>query len=75
MPSAMQDWLSWIFKLWIKYQDIIGRTEFMGRLRTLRKRVVNAQKILKDSQKQNLLGSCVPRLELLRKRNVFINLL
>ncbi|NEQ75556.1 MAG: TRC40/GET3/ArsA family transport-energizing ATPase [Okeania sp. SIO2C9] len=61
MPSAMQDWLSWIFKLWIKYQDIIGRTEFMGRLRTLRKRVVNAQKILKDSQKTEFIGVMRPQ--------------
>lgn len=61
MPSAMQDWLSWIFKLWIKYQDIIGRTEFMGRLRTLRQRVVKAQKILKDSQKTEFIGVIRPQ--------------
>lgn len=50
MPSAMSDWLAWIFKLWIKYQNVLGRTDFMGRLRTLRQRVVQAQKKLKDPQ-------------------------
>jgi arsenite-transporting ATPase len=48
MPTALGDWLSWIFKLWIKYQNVVGRTEFMGRLRTLRKRVMAAQKKLTD---------------------------
>jgi arsenite-transporting ATPase len=48
MPTALADWLAWIFKLWIKYQDAIGHTEFMGRLRTLRQRVVQAQKRLQD---------------------------
>lgn len=48
MPTALGDWLSWIFKLWIKYQNVVGRTEFMGRLRTLRKRVMTAQKKLTD---------------------------
>ncbi|MCU0566906.1 MAG: ArsA family ATPase [Oculatellaceae cyanobacterium Prado106] len=50
MPTAMGDWLAWIFKLWIKYQDVVGRTEFMGRLRTLRQRVMQAQKKLIDAQ-------------------------
>lgn len=48
MPTALSDWLAWIFKLWIKYQDVLGRTDFMGRLRTLRQRVIAAQKKLKD---------------------------
>ncbi len=50
MPTALADWLAWIFKLWIKYQDAIGHTEFIGRLRTLRQRVVQAQKRLRDPQ-------------------------
>ena len=56
MPTALTDWLAWIFKLWIKYQDVLGRTEFMGRLRTLRKRVVNAQKLLKDGDHTEFIG-------------------
>lgn len=56
MPTALTDWLAWIFKLWIKYQDVLGRTEFMGRLRTLRKRVVNAQKLLKDAEHTEFIG-------------------
>lgn len=56
MPTAMGDWLAWIFKLWIKYQDVLGRTEFMGRLRTLRQRVVQAQKKLKDPQYTEFIG-------------------
>lgn len=56
MPGALSDWLAWIFKLWIKYQDVLGRTEFMGRLRTLRKRAVNAQKQLKDPQHTEFIG-------------------
>lgn len=56
MPNALADWLGWIFKLWIKYQDVLGRTEFMGRLRTLRQRVVKAEKKLKDSQHTEFIG-------------------
>ncbi len=56
MPAAMADWLSWIFKLWIKYQDVLGRTEFMGRLRSLRQRVVQAQKKLKNPHHTEFIG-------------------
>lgn len=56
MPAALSDWLAWIFKLWIKYQDVLGRTEFMGRLRTLRQRVVQAQKKLKNPQYTEFIG-------------------
>lgn len=56
MPTALADWLAWVFKLWIKYQDVLGRTEFMGELRTLRKRVVTAQKKLKDPQHTEFIG-------------------
>ncbi|MBW4519278.1 MAG: ArsA family ATPase [Scytolyngbya sp. HA4215-MV1] len=56
MPSALGDWLAWIFKLWIKYQDVLGRTEFMGRLRTLRQRVMQAQKKLRDAQYTEFIG-------------------
>jgi arsenite-transporting ATPase len=56
MPTALGDWLAWIFKLWIKYQDVLGRTEFMGRLRTLRQRVMQAQKKLKDPQHTEFIG-------------------
>lgn len=56
MPTALGDWLAWIFKLWIKYQDVVGRTEFMGRLRTLRQRVMQAQKKLKDPQHTEFIG-------------------
>lgn len=56
MPSALGDWLAWIFKLWIKYQDVVGRTELMGRLRSLRQRVMQAQKKLKDGQHTEFIG-------------------
>jgi len=56
MPTAMGDWLAWIFKLWIKYQDVLGRTDFMGRLRNLRQRVMQAQKKLKDPQHTEFIG-------------------
>lgn len=56
MPAAMSDWLAWIFKLWIKYQDVLGRTDFMARLRTLRQRVVQAQKKLKDPHHTEFIG-------------------
>ncbi|HEY9699713.1 MAG TPA: ArsA family ATPase [Trichocoleus sp.] len=56
MPTALGDWLAWIFKLWIKYQNVVGRTEFMGRLRTLRQRVMQAQKQLKDPQHTEFIG-------------------
>lgn len=48
MPEALTDWLAWIFRLWIKYQDVVGQTELMGRLRSLRQQVVQTQKKLKD---------------------------
>jgi arsenite-transporting ATPase len=56
MPSALADWLAWIFKLWMKYQNVLGRVEFMGRLRNLRKQVVNAQKKLKDPTHTEFIG-------------------
>lgn len=52
----MSDWLAWIFKLWIKYQDVLGRTEFMGKLRTLRQRIVKAQKKLQDPNYTEFIG-------------------
>lgn len=56
MPTAMAEWLAWIFKLWMKYQDVLGRVELMGRLRSLRQRVVQAQKKLKDPQYTEFIG-------------------
>ena len=56
MPTALADWLAWIFKLWIKYQKVLGRTEFMGRLRKLRQQVVKAQKIFKDPTQTEFIG-------------------
>lgn len=56
MPTALGDWLAWIFKLWIKYQDVVGRVEFMGRLRSLRQRVIAAQKKLTDPDYTEFIG-------------------
>ena len=56
MPTALADWLAWIFKLWIKYQDAVGRTELMGRLRTLRQRVMQTQKKLRDADHTEFIG-------------------
>ncbi len=56
MPTALGDWLAWIFKLWIKYQDVLGRTELMGRLRTLRQRVMQTQKKLQSAQHTEFIG-------------------
>jgi arsenite-transporting ATPase len=56
MPLALGDWLSWIFKLWIKYQDVVGRVELIGRLRQLRKRVMVAQKRLTDANHTEFIG-------------------
>jgi arsenite/tail-anchored protein-transporting ATPase len=56
MPTALGDWLAWIFRLWIKYQDVVGRTELMGRLRSLRQRVMQTQKLLKAPQHTEFIG-------------------
>ena len=56
MPVALGDWLSWIFKLWIKYQDVVGRVELIGRLRQLRKRVMATQKRLTDASHTEFIG-------------------
>jgi arsenite/tail-anchored protein-transporting ATPase len=56
MPTALGGWLAWIFKLWIKYQDVVGKTELMGRLRSLRQQVMQAQKKLKDGQHTEFVG-------------------
>uniref|UniRef100_A0A832H1A1 Arsenic transporter n=1 Tax=Oscillatoriales cyanobacterium SpSt-402 TaxID=2282168 RepID=A0A832H1A1_9CYAN len=56
MPTALADWLAWIFKLWMKYQAVLGHVELMGRLRTLRQRVVHAQKRLKDPHYTEFIG-------------------
>jgi arsenite-transporting ATPase len=56
MPTALAEWLAWIFKLWMKYQDVVGRVELMGRLRTLRQHVMKAQKQLLDPQHTEFVG-------------------
>jgi arsenite/tail-anchored protein-transporting ATPase len=56
MPSALGDWLSWIFKLWIKYQNVVGRVDLIGRLRNLRQQVVQAQKKLKNPKHTQFVG-------------------
>ncbi|MGG6297005.1 ArsA family ATPase [Leptolyngbya sp. AN02str] len=56
MPVALGDWLGWIFKLWIKYQDVAGRVDLMGRLRSLRQRVMQAQKKLTDPTYTEFVG-------------------
>jgi arsenite-transporting ATPase len=56
MPSALGDWLSWIFKLWMKYQDVLGRVDFIGRLRHLRQQVIQSQKKLKDPRHTQFVG-------------------
>ena len=56
MPTALTDWLSWIFKLWMKYQAAAGHMELMTRLRQLRKRVVNTHKKLQDSDYTEFIG-------------------
>lgn len=56
MPTALSDWLAWIFKLWIKYQDLVGRTELMSRLRTLRRQVIQAQQWLTNPTHTEFIG-------------------
>lgn len=56
MPTALGDWLAWIFKLWMKYQNVLGRVDLMGRLRKLRQQVVQSQKKLKDSSHTEFIG-------------------
>jgi arsenite-transporting ATPase len=56
MPMALADWLAWIFKLWIKYQDMVGHTALMGRLRALRQRVMWAQKNLQNPSYTEFIG-------------------
>ncbi|MFN5871528.1 MAG: ArsA family ATPase, partial [Aphanizomenon sp.] len=56
MPTALGDWLSWIFKLWMKYQNVLGRVDFIGRLRSLRQQVVKAQKKLKNPKHTQFVG-------------------
>ncbi|MCU0551780.1 MAG: ArsA family ATPase [Leptolyngbya sp. Prado105] len=50
MPSVLTDWLTWIFKLWLKYQNVVGHTELMSRLRTLRQRIVKTHQKLQDAE-------------------------
>lgn len=56
MPTALGDWLAWIFRLWIKYKDVVGRVDLISRLRTLRKRVMDAQAKLQDPQHTEFIG-------------------
>jgi arsenite-transporting ATPase len=56
MPSALADWLAWIFKLWVKYQNVLGRVDLMSRMRKLRQQVVAAQKKLKDPRHTEFIG-------------------
>lgn len=56
MPSVLTDWLSWIFKLWLKYQNVVGHTELISRLRTLRQRIVQTHKKLQDAEHTEFIG-------------------
>ncbi len=56
MPTALGDWLGWIFKLWIKYQDVLGRVPLMTRLRQLRHQVLAAQRELQNPQHTEFIG-------------------
>lgn len=58
MPTALADWLGWIFKLWIKYQSVVGRTELIQRLRGLRKQVMATQKKLQDAKHTEFIAVC-----------------
>jgi arsenite-transporting ATPase len=58
MPTALGDWLGWIFKLWIKYQNVVGRADLMGRLRGLRKQVMEAQKKLTNPDHSEFIAVC-----------------
>jgi arsenite-transporting ATPase len=56
MPAAMGDWLAWILKLWLKYQDVVGGVDLIGRLRNLRLQVMQTQKKLKDAAHTEFIG-------------------
>jgi arsenite-transporting ATPase len=56
MPTALSDWLTWIFKLWLKYQQVVGRTDLMSRLRQLRQQVIQAQRRLTDPAYTEFIG-------------------
>lgn len=56
MPAALGEWLAWIFKLWLKYQNVLGNVDLMGRLRKLRQQVMQAQKKLKDPNYAEFIG-------------------
>lgn len=56
MPSVLTDWLTWIFKLWLKYQNVAGHTALMSRLRTLRQRIVQTHKKLQDPDHTEFIG-------------------
>lgn len=56
MPTALGGWLTWILKLWMKYQNVLGNVDLMGRLRNLRQQVLQAQKKLKDPSHTEFIG-------------------
>jgi arsenite-transporting ATPase len=56
MPNAMSDWLAWILRLWLKYQDVLGRVDLIERLRLLRRQVVLAQKKLTNPDYAEFIG-------------------
>jgi arsenite-transporting ATPase len=56
MPSVLTDWLTWIFKLWLKYQNVAGHTELMSRLRTLRLRIIKTHKQLQNAEHTEFVG-------------------
>lgn len=56
MPFVLTDWLTWIFKLWLKYQNVAGHTELMSRLRTLRLRIIKTHKQLQNAEHTEFIG-------------------
>ncbi len=56
MPAALEEWLTWILRLWLKYQEVAGHVDLVGRLRELRQRVLRLQALLTDPDKTEFIG-------------------
>lgn len=50
MPQALEGWVSLALKLWLKYRDVVGRSEWAQRMRELLAQVRQLRQQLQDPQ-------------------------
>jgi arsenite-transporting ATPase len=70
MPQALEGWVSLALKLWLKYRDVVGRSEWAQRMRELLAQVRQLRQQLQDPQFVTFIPSLTPSKQFWRKPSV-----